>query len=221
VLSPLLYAIFINDLAEVLRSRGLGIDAWGRRVPLLLYADDIVLLASTPEELQQMLDVTSAYARSWQFRFNTKPGKSNVVVVPATSANLADAERAAFRMGDGPLHLSQEYKYLGVEMGKTRGCWNSFLSRVHKTALKKVHSVLYAVASGDRPLKLDTAVHLFEAYVRPSVMPAACGAPCCRKPGCKRSRASRRNSVVGCCGWDPPGSRTPTCERNWGCGQQS
>lgn len=121
-----------------------------------------------------MLDVTSTYARSWQFRFNTKPGKSNVVVVPATSANLADAERAAFRMGDGPLHLSQEYKYLGVEMGKTRGCWNSFLSRVHKTALKKVHSVLYAVASGDRPLKLDTAVHLFEAYVRPS-FEYACG----------------------------------------------
>ena len=155
----------------MLRSKSLGIDAWGRRVPLLLYADDIVLLASTPEELQQMLDVTSTYARSWQFRFNTKPGKSNVVVVPATSANLADAERAAFRMGDGPLHLSQEYKYLGVEMGKTRGCWNSFLSRVH---MKKVHSVLYAVASGDRPLKLDTAIHLFEAYVRPS-FEYACG----------------------------------------------
>jgi hypothetical protein len=175
VLSPLLYAVFINELAEVLRSKSLGVVAWGRRIPLLLYADDIVLLADSPEQLQQMLDVASTYAHSWQFRFNTKPGKSNVVVVPSSKANLQAAERAAFRMADGPLHLSQEYKYLGVESGKTgAGCWNSFLSRVSRSALGKVHKLAYAVGSGDRPLRLDTAVHLFNAYVRPS-WEYACG----------------------------------------------
>jgi hypothetical protein len=175
VLSPLLYAIFINGLAEVLKSRGLGIDAWGRTVPLLLYADDIVLLASTPQELQVMLDVTSAYARSWQFRFNTKPGKSNAVVVPDTKANLQAAEEAHLHLGDGPLHLSREYKYLGVECGRTgAGCWSSFLSRACRGAMQKVHKLAYAVSSGNRPLRLDTAVHLFNAYVRPS-WEYACG----------------------------------------------
>ncbi len=51
----------------------------GRRVPLLLYADDIVLLARTEAELQAMLDVVTVYARQWRFQLNHK--KSNVVVV--------------------------------------------------------------------------------------------------------------------------------------------
>ncbi len=122
-----------------------------------------------------MLDVTSTYAHSWQFRFNTKPGKSNVVVTPPTKANRAAAKAAKFRMADGQLHLSEEYKYLGVESGKTgAGCWNSFLTRVSKVALGKVNRLAYAVCSSSRPLRLDTAVHHFNAYVRPS-WEYACG----------------------------------------------
>ena len=45
VLSPLLYALYINGLHAALRDRGLGVLVFGKLVPLLLYADDIVLLA--------------------------------------------------------------------------------------------------------------------------------------------------------------------------------
>ena len=44
MLSPLLYAVFINGLHEELHRAGLGISIYGCRVPLLLYADDIILL---------------------------------------------------------------------------------------------------------------------------------------------------------------------------------
>ena len=43
VLSPLLYAVYINGLHEALRQAGLGLWVYGRLVPLLFYADDIVL----------------------------------------------------------------------------------------------------------------------------------------------------------------------------------
>src|SRR3954468_7751237 len=100
VLSPLLYAIFINGLAEELNRRELGVDCFGHRVGILLYADDIVLVAETAEQLQEMLDCSSAYATQWHFRFNTKPGKSDVVVCPKQPV-----ERV-FTLGDGPLHVS-------------------------------------------------------------------------------------------------------------------
>src|SRR5687768_12635540 len=82
VLSPLLYALFINDLAKKLKEErlGLGVDVFGRKVSILLYADDIVLVAESAEQLQRMLSLTGEYALEWQFRFNTKPGKSDVVV---------------------------------------------------------------------------------------------------------------------------------------------
>ena len=77
VLSPFLYAVYINGLHKALSQAGLGVRVVGRRVPLLLYADDVVLLARNALELQQMLDVVSDYARKW--RFATNHGKSQVV----------------------------------------------------------------------------------------------------------------------------------------------
>ena len=45
---------------------------------LLLYADDIVMLAETQKDLQRMLDVVTEYSRKWRFRVNPKKGKSEV-----------------------------------------------------------------------------------------------------------------------------------------------
>ena len=45
VLSPLLYALFINGLVHELNALGLGLEIGGTLVCALLYADDIVLLA--------------------------------------------------------------------------------------------------------------------------------------------------------------------------------
>ena len=45
----------------------------------LLYADDIVLIAGSEEELQRMLNVVGLYAGEWKFRFNSK--KSTVMVL--------------------------------------------------------------------------------------------------------------------------------------------
>jgi hypothetical protein len=164
VLSPLLYAIFINALVDELKSRGLGVDVFGRRVGILLYADDIVLIAESADRLQEMLDCTSEYASKWQFRFNTKAGKSDVVVTPQVHAD----EQYQFRLGDGVLHVSNEYKYLGVEMGTTGlGCWNSYLTRVERKSTAAMQQLAYSVAGGSKPLWVSTAVHMFKTLVRP------------------------------------------------------
>jgi len=62
----------INGLARELKKRGQGVDIGGRRVQMLLYADDIVLLAETPDDLQRMLDVVSEYSRKWKVRVNPR-----------------------------------------------------------------------------------------------------------------------------------------------------
>ena len=70
----------VVGLHKALSDVGLGVWVLGRRVPLLLYADDIVLLAVEP---QAMLDVVTVYAQQWRFELNHR--KSNVVVM-GTSA---------------------------------------------------------------------------------------------------------------------------------------
>jgi hypothetical protein len=166
VLSPLLYAIFINALVDDLAARNLGVEVFGRRVGILLYADDIVLIAESAEQLQSMLDCTSAYATKWQFRFNTKPGKSDVVISPPAAS---DAQHE-FRLADGQLHVSKEYKYLGVEMGTSgQGCWSTYLARAEHKAMAAMHQLAYSVVGGCKPLWVSTSVQLFKALVRPVV----------------------------------------------------
>ena len=77
-MSPFLYTVYINGLHAALRDAGLDFFAFGRRVPLLLYADDVVLLARDAAELQLMLNVVSEYARQW--RFTTNHSMSKVVI---------------------------------------------------------------------------------------------------------------------------------------------
>ena len=48
-LSPTLFSIFINDFVSDINNLNLGIDLNGRSLSTLLYADDIVLLAKSPE----------------------------------------------------------------------------------------------------------------------------------------------------------------------------
>jgi len=52
LLSPMLFDIFINGLAEEIIKLGLGIKCGDRLVCLLLFADDIVLLAENKEDLE-------------------------------------------------------------------------------------------------------------------------------------------------------------------------
>ena len=51
-LSPTLFALYINDLVNELNSLGYGIRAGTYKINILLYADDIVLLAENETILQ-------------------------------------------------------------------------------------------------------------------------------------------------------------------------
>ena len=43
----------------------------------LLYADDTIILAENPEELQTALDALSNYCEKWKLRVNTEKNKDN------------------------------------------------------------------------------------------------------------------------------------------------
>ena len=44
VLLPVLFSLYINSLVNRLREAGIGVEFRGQRIPVLLYADDMVLL---------------------------------------------------------------------------------------------------------------------------------------------------------------------------------
>ena len=67
------------DLAEELKRKGLGVEIKGHWIGACFFADDIVLVAETSKELQEMLDLVGRFAKDWRMQINAK--KCGVLVV--------------------------------------------------------------------------------------------------------------------------------------------
>jgi exonuclease III len=78
-LSPILFNLFVEALAERLRKSGFGAKIKGIDLESLLYADDVVLLGESTADLQGLIDVVDKFCRQWRMEINLK--KSEVMVV--------------------------------------------------------------------------------------------------------------------------------------------
>lgn len=110
ILSPCLFSLFVMDLAGELESRGLGVHVKGQWMGSCFFADDIVLIGGSAQELQLMLDVAAGFAKKWHLRFN--PKKCGVIVVGQKK------REKRWRLGKDRLKEVDEYKYLGVWMNR-------------------------------------------------------------------------------------------------------
>ena len=65
-MSPVLFSLFIEDLEMYLQTKpDSGININDVNLILLFFADDMVILAETPEDLQSSLDNLYQYCRMW------------------------------------------------------------------------------------------------------------------------------------------------------------
>ncbi len=80
ILSLLLYSIFVDDPLDQLQHSGLGsrIGPSNTFIGAQVFEDDLALIASSPEELQAMLNTLSNYATQWRYQLNST--KSVVLV---------------------------------------------------------------------------------------------------------------------------------------------
>ena len=58
-----MFNMFINNLVETIRGLGIGVDIGQEKVSILMYADDLVLLAENENDLQLLLNVLSNWCR--------------------------------------------------------------------------------------------------------------------------------------------------------------
>ena len=64
-LSPILFCLYINDLALTLKENNIGVNIDGHTICILLYADGIVVLAENVKDLQTLLDITQDWCYKW------------------------------------------------------------------------------------------------------------------------------------------------------------
>lgn len=64
-MSPTLFSIYVNNLALQIKASSLGVKVDDQTVGILLYADDVVLLAECEKDLQSMLDTVAEWCWKW------------------------------------------------------------------------------------------------------------------------------------------------------------
>lgn len=107
VLSPLLFNLFINDLTDALGELNIGIHINGQNVCVMLYVDDVVLLAQTPEDINILLGTIVLWCGNNQL--SIKPTKSNVVHFRGQSVVRTNQ---SFKCGEVELGICEKYSYL-------------------------------------------------------------------------------------------------------------
>ena len=65
LLSPTLFNLFINGLIEEIKQLNLGVKCGEILLALLMFADDIAIMAETEEDLQCMLSTLHTWCESW------------------------------------------------------------------------------------------------------------------------------------------------------------
>ncbi|KAF2344329.1 Reverse transcriptase domain [Trinorchestia longiramus] len=65
-LSSLLFGLYMEELAVCLRMSGFGLKVGEEKLSCLLYADDIVVVSESEQELQMMLEIVDGYSRDFK-----------------------------------------------------------------------------------------------------------------------------------------------------------
>ena len=158
VLSPLLFSIYINVLAKEINGSGIGIEVLGRKVAILLYADDIVLISGSAEGLKRGMAIATSWGRKWQCTFNR--GKSEVVVYG--SRKERDGE---WSLGGGRVEQVGSYKYLGLDLKGNLG-WKKLKERLIEKAKKNMRAA-WAMGIRKGQLTVRAAEQVWKTLLRP------------------------------------------------------
>ena len=162
-LSPVLFSLFINDLAlEITRGGRHGVTFDLVEIFLLLFADDIVLVSETPIGLQTQLN--NLYLATCNLELKVNMDKSNIIVF-RKGGYLGARERWLYNSVQMP--VVNAYKYLGLyfttKLSFNYSC-QDLISRAKRVVLS-IFSLMYKFET--RPT--DVFLKLFDAQVQPIV----------------------------------------------------
>jgi len=158
ILSPLLFAIFIDGLTRAVKDTKVRSVLEGMSLNLLLFADDIVLLACSRDELQRLLDVVFEYSVRWRFRFNVAKSKIMHFGLPPIQK-----VKCLYFLGLQELEIVKTFKYLGVDLTWNLS-WAATKRRFILKARSRIPLVTKAVFQG---LSVDAGEKVWFSLIRP------------------------------------------------------
>ncbi|CAL4122579.1 unnamed protein product, partial [Meganyctiphanes norvegica] len=170
-LSPLLFAIYLNDFNTFLSERYNGLSNTTESISnelhiylqifCLLYADDTLVLAESAIELQKALDSLHTYCNKWALNINID--KTKVIIFSKGRIRRFKS----FKLGDNSIDVVDDYVYLGTTFNYN-GTFNKAKAKQALQARKASYSLITRIKQLN--LTLEVSIELFERLIIPILL---------------------------------------------------
>ena len=128
---------------------------------LLLYADDTIVLAECPEDLQRALDILKIYCELWGLDINVR--KTKVMIFSRGKIR----KMPKFNFNEETVDVVWDYKYLGVKFN-----YNNKFKKAQQLQFLLANRAMFSLLRKCRQLNLplDIQLELFEKCVHPILL---------------------------------------------------
>ncbi|KAK6192618.1 hypothetical protein SNE40_004061 [Patella caerulea] len=176
-LSPQLFSIYLRDLESFLSNYYEGLKYFNDqafnntdegsdvhvyiKLFILLYADDIVILAETEADLQAAIIGMHEYCNIWELDINT--AKTKVIVF--SRGKIRNKPKIMY--GDVLLDVVDDYTYLGIVFN-----YNGSFTKTIRMLYVKASNAMFTILRKAKKLYLDidTQIQLFNTLVVPIML---------------------------------------------------
>ena len=158
IMSPILYSLYVNDFEMSFIKDGCqSIDIQLINLFLLMYADDTVLIAESPEALQNMLYTLNDYCTEWNLTVNVQKTK---IVVFRNGGNLRENETWLYQGEE--IEIVQQFNYLGMNFN-----YNGKFNITQKHVADQGRKALFAINSALKQCNFNTETKcaVFDTYI--------------------------------------------------------
>ena len=169
MLSPLIFSLFVNDVSEFVTKHGKhGVQLLPglQEIFLLLFADDICLISTTPAGLQNQLNNLEKASSSLGLMVNLKKTK---IMVFRRGGHLAKSEKWYYQGKE--IEIVNSYKYLGFTL-TTKLSFEIALEELAgraKAGVVEIMKIMWSLGHMD----LSVFFKLFDCQVKPLLLYSA------------------------------------------------
>ena len=161
-LSPSLFVMYFNAIEDYFNKIDYaGINIEGRKICVLQYADDLVLIAKSKDGLQKRLNSLYSYCAQNKMTVNTAQSKAMHFTKKINKIN----ERNTVYYGTSSLEWVAEFKYLGIIIAQNNTFGRALKNLCQQS--KRAQAVLDLHIHRHPTLSVDHIMRLFDILIRP------------------------------------------------------
>ena len=170
-LSPLLFAIYLNDLENFMNTSGCkGIEIGVQNdeftifliLFVILYADDTIIVSDNAKEFQDILNTFNEYCKQWKLKINISKTK---IIIFGDYIRLHT--NFSFHLAGDVIEIVKDFKYLGVLFTRN-GRFVQHIKNVSTLASKAMHLLRKRIVNLHLPV--DCQIKLFDQTIVPILL---------------------------------------------------